>query len=78
MHETHYRPRTKFREGNVFTGDCLFTAGAGEGYVTSNASCYRSHSRVPPFPLPGHQAWGLAPHYPPATDIWWSSPEIIM
>ena len=40
-----YRPQTKLREGNVFTGGCHFVGGGGVG--TSYAPWDRSHGRVP-------------------------------
>ena len=32
-----YRPQKKLREGNVYTGVCLFTGGAGIGIITQHA-----------------------------------------
>ena len=52
-----YRPQTRFREGNVFTGVYLST---GAEYLISNASWNRSHGRVPTS-LPWTSDMGIYP-----------------
>ena len=73
---TCYRPQTKLREGNVFTGVCLFTGAGREGrYITCIMhhgigrvgyplpTCASHLGTYPPLvpPPPRHQTWGTTP-----------------
>ena len=69
-----YRPQTKLREGNVFTGICLFTGVPSDHYPC----CIGPHSTYHLSPSPGH-GYLLSPllvtsgdHYPPSLPLSWT------
>ena len=67
-----YRPTTKLREGNVFTGVCL-SVHSGVPHVILPKVHWTSLYRTPPS---GHGTWGPPdPARTPVRDIWWPSLE---